>query len=81
MIKVIIAGAAGRMGQRVAHMVNLHPQLKYAAAFEATGNPCIGRDAGIGAHRPNRRIGGHLVRAADCRHKIAAVQVAVIIRE
>lgn len=46
MIKVIIAGAAGRMGQRVAHMVNLHPQLKYAAAFEAKGNPSIGRDAG-----------------------------------
>lgn len=46
MIKVIIAGAAGRMGQRVAHMVNLHPQLTYAAAFEAKGNPCIGRDAG-----------------------------------
>jgi 4-hydroxy-tetrahydrodipicolinate reductase len=34
------------MGQRVAHMVNLHPQLTYAAAFEAKGNPSIGRDAG-----------------------------------
>lgn len=46
MIKVIIAGAAGRMGQRVAHMVNQHPELKYAAAFEAKGNLYIGRDAG-----------------------------------
>ena len=46
MIKVIIAGAAGRMGQRVAHMVNQHPLLKFTAAFEAKGHPCIGRDAG-----------------------------------
>lgn len=47
MIKVIIAGAAGRMGQRIAHMVNEHPKLSYAAAFEATGSPAIGKDAGL----------------------------------
>jgi len=47
MIKVIIAGAAGRMGQRIAHMVDNHPQLEYSAAFEAPGNPNIGRDAGL----------------------------------
>ncbi len=47
MIKVIIAGAAGRMGQRIGHMVNSHPQLEYAAAFEAQGNPAIGKDAGM----------------------------------
>jgi 4-hydroxy-tetrahydrodipicolinate reductase len=46
MIKVIIAGAAGRMGQRVGHMVNSHPGLAYAAAFEAPGSPAIGRDIG-----------------------------------
>lgn len=46
MVKVIIAGAAGRMGQRVAHMVGGHPRLSYAAAFEAAGNPYIGRDVG-----------------------------------
>jgi 4-hydroxy-tetrahydrodipicolinate reductase len=47
MIKVIIAGAAGRMGQRIAHMVSGHPQLEYAAAFEALGSPAIGKDAGL----------------------------------
>jgi len=47
MINVIIAGAAGRMGQRVALMVNKHPQLNYAAAFEATGNAAIGKDIGL----------------------------------
>jgi 4-hydroxy-tetrahydrodipicolinate reductase len=46
MINVIIAGAAGRMGQRVAHMVNSHPGLRYAAAFEAEGSKYIGRDIG-----------------------------------
>ncbi len=47
MTKVIVAGAAGRMGRRVGYMVNLHPQLEYAAAFEASGSPAIGKDAGL----------------------------------
>ena len=47
MIKIIIAGAAGRMGQRVAHMVDQHPGLQFTAAFEAAGHPDIGRDAGL----------------------------------
>lgn len=46
MVNVIIAGAAGRMGQRVAAMVAQHPQLTYAAAFEASGSTALGRDAG-----------------------------------
>lgn len=46
MTKVIIAGAAGRMGQKIAAMVTAHSQLTYAAAFEASGNTAIGRDAG-----------------------------------
>ena len=46
MKNVIIAGAAGRMGQRVANMIHAHPELSYSAAFEASGSPAIGRDAG-----------------------------------
>ncbi len=46
MTKVIIAGAAGRMGQRIAAMVTAHPQLTYAAAFEASGSNALGKDAG-----------------------------------
>lgn len=46
MTGVIIAGAAGRMGQRIAAMVSDHKSLTYAAAFEAPGNPHIGKDAG-----------------------------------
>jgi 4-hydroxy-tetrahydrodipicolinate reductase len=35
------------MGQRVADMVNRHPQLQYVAGFEAQGHPAIGKDAGL----------------------------------
>jgi len=46
MINVIMAGASGRMGQRVGWMVNEHSGLHYAAAFEAPGSAAIGRDPG-----------------------------------
>lgn len=46
MVKVIIAGAAGRMGIRVGHWVTAHPELEYTGAFEATGSSAIGKDVG-----------------------------------
>ena len=46
MMKVIVAGAAGRMGRRIGYMVDQHPALTYAGAFEAPGNEHIGADAG-----------------------------------
>ncbi len=46
MTKVIVAGAAGRMGQRISYMVNEHPDLQLAAAFEHPDNPATGRDVG-----------------------------------
>ncbi len=46
MTRVIVAGAAGRMGQRIIHMVQAHPGLELAGAFEASTSPAIGRDAG-----------------------------------
>lgn len=54
MVKVIIAGATGRMGQKIGYWVTQHPELEYAGAFEAQGNPAIGKDigevAGLGAN-------------------------------
>ncbi|MGI6656154.1 MAG: 4-hydroxy-tetrahydrodipicolinate reductase [Desulfobulbus sp.] len=47
MTKVIVAGAAGRMGQRLVHAVRTYPGLELAAAFEAPGNPAIGKDVGV----------------------------------
>ena len=46
MTKVIVAGAAGRMGQRIISMVQAHPQLQLSGAFERPGSPVIGKDAG-----------------------------------
>lgn len=46
MIRVIVAGAAGRMGQRIIHMVQAHPELQLSGAFEAPGSSAIGKDAG-----------------------------------
>ncbi|MCL1980156.1 MAG: 4-hydroxy-tetrahydrodipicolinate reductase [Proteobacteria bacterium] len=47
MTRVIVAGAAGRMGQRIIHMVHAHPGLQLIGAFERPGSPAIGRDAGV----------------------------------
>jgi len=46
MTKVLIAGAAGRMGRRIACMVNEHPDLEIAGGFERPDNPAVGRDIG-----------------------------------
>jgi 4-hydroxy-tetrahydrodipicolinate reductase len=46
MTRVIVAGAAGRMGQRISSMVHNHPGLELAAAFEHPDNPAVGRDVG-----------------------------------
>lgn len=46
MIKVLIAGVAGRMGRRIAYMVSEHPDLEIAGGFELPGTPHIGKDIG-----------------------------------
>jgi 4-hydroxy-tetrahydrodipicolinate reductase len=53
MTKVIIAGAAGRMGRRIGYMVNEHPGLQIAAGFERTESPDLGKDIGeLGGYGP-----------------------------
>jgi 4-hydroxy-tetrahydrodipicolinate reductase len=47
MIKVVIAGAAGRMGRRLVSCVIGSKDLKLSGATEFAGSPLIGRDAGI----------------------------------
>lgn len=46
MTRVIVAGAAGRMGRRIAHMVDQHPELTLAGGFEQPTSPEVGRDIG-----------------------------------
>lgn len=46
MTRVVVAGAAGRMGRRVMYMVAQHPDLQLVGGFEQPGNPEIGKDLG-----------------------------------
>ncbi len=46
MTKVIIAGASGRMGQRIGYMVNQNPNLTLVGGFEQADNPAVGKDMG-----------------------------------
>ena len=49
MVKVIVAGAAGRMGSRIINMIDQNPDLTLSGAFESPGHPSIGMDAGHAA--------------------------------
>jgi len=49
MVKVIVAGAAGRMGGRIIKAVVDAPQLELAGAFERPDHPGLGRDVGPAA--------------------------------
>ncbi len=46
MTKVIVAGAAGRMGQRIGYMVTQNKDLQLVAGFEQAKSPAVGRDMG-----------------------------------
>lgn len=46
MIKVAIAGAAGRMGKTLIEAVDLNPETTLTAAFEHSGSSLLGVDAG-----------------------------------
>ena len=45
MIKAIVAGAAGRMGKRIIHMIHQDEGMTLAGAFERPGHPSVGTDA------------------------------------
>lgn len=44
--KIIICGAAGRMGKLLVSLVQEHPEAQLVGAVEAAGHQAIGRDAG-----------------------------------
>ena len=45
-IRLVIAGAAGRMGKAIVSLVAKHPEIKIVAGLEADGHPAIGQDLG-----------------------------------
>ncbi|MBI4579354.1 MAG: 4-hydroxy-tetrahydrodipicolinate reductase, partial [Planctomycetes bacterium] len=46
MVRIAIAGAAGRMGGRILALAWADPRFEVAAALERTGHPSIAEDAG-----------------------------------
>ncbi|MFH1014403.1 MAG: 4-hydroxy-tetrahydrodipicolinate reductase, partial [Nitrospirota bacterium] len=46
MIKIAVAGAAGRMGSRITALSKEYPELKLAGAFEKKGHSATGKDLG-----------------------------------
>jgi 4-hydroxy-tetrahydrodipicolinate reductase len=49
MADVVVAGAAGRMGNRLVALLQEAPDLRLVAALEAPGHAALGRDAGEAA--------------------------------
>jgi 4-hydroxy-tetrahydrodipicolinate reductase len=46
MIRITVAGAAGRMGGRIIHMIHQNPEAELAGAFEHPDHKSVGEDAG-----------------------------------
>jgi 4-hydroxy-tetrahydrodipicolinate reductase len=46
MVTAVVAGAAGRMGGRIIHMIRESEEVKLLGAFEKPGHSAIGKDAG-----------------------------------
>jgi 4-hydroxy-tetrahydrodipicolinate reductase len=67
MLRIIVAGAAGRMGQRIIHMVRQNPDTELAGAFERPDHPGLGQDAGqvAGAGEAGVPISDSLAAVAD----------------
>jgi 4-hydroxy-tetrahydrodipicolinate reductase len=63
MVKVIVAGAGGRMGGRIIHMIRQREGVELVGAFERPDHPSVGQDAGqtAGGGPLGVRIEGSLV--------------------
>jgi 4-hydroxy-tetrahydrodipicolinate reductase len=46
-MKIVIAGAAGRMGRMLVRVLADHPAARLSGALEQPGSPALGQDAGL----------------------------------
>jgi len=46
MAKIMVSGAAGRMGRRIISVIHGHEQAVLSGALEYAGNSLVGQDAG-----------------------------------
>lgn len=65
MVKIAVAGAAGRMGGRIVHMIHHNPETDLMGAFEYPDHASVGEDAGsvAGVGDLGVRIYGNMVEA------------------
>lgn len=56
MIRAIVAGAAGRMGSRIIHMIQKTEGIELGAAFERPDRPAVGGDVGAVTGLPQMGI-------------------------
>ncbi|MEW6162084.1 MAG: 4-hydroxy-tetrahydrodipicolinate reductase [Nitrospirota bacterium] len=47
MVRIAVAGAAGRMGSRITALSREYPELKLTGAFEKKGHDAVGKDIGL----------------------------------
>lgn len=66
MIRAIVAGAAGRMGQRIINAIHHSSEITLGGAFERSDHPSVGEDA------------GHVAGVGEMRVKIAGSFADVI---
>ena len=61
-IKVIVVGAAGKMGVRVIHIIQEYPSIKLFQAIERLDHPSIGKDIGevVGFGKLGIPLEGHM---------------------
>jgi 4-hydroxy-tetrahydrodipicolinate reductase len=62
MVRAIVAGAAGRMGGRIIHMIRQSKDLDLGAAFERSEHPSVKQDVGevVGLGKLGIRVAGSL---------------------
>jgi 4-hydroxy-tetrahydrodipicolinate reductase len=67
MIKAIVAGAAGRMGKRIIHMIHQNSEIVLGGAFERPDYPGVNADAGhvAGVGELGVKIAGSLADVID----------------
>ena len=55
-MRLIVAGAGGRMGRTLVRTIDATPGVVLAGALEAPGSPLLGKDAGVLAGLPANGI-------------------------
>ena len=73
MVRIAVAGAAGRMGGRIARAVTANSALVLASAFEAPGNPAVGRPIAEICSLPG--VPGEVV--GDCQSALEQADVLI----